>query len=249
VGARGLLSFGGPAGQIAVMHRMLLDVVVIVLEAVLRIGGRALRARGTPLVAVAAFIAICLFEVPFPLIILILGAAVAGYVLGRSRVYSRNRAPPGRRLGCGLVDGVRLRREAPATSLASAARTASLWLLVRRTPVALAALVLGGRSTWVQEGLFLSQAAVDTFGGAYAVLAYIAQRAVETYQWLGPGEMLDGLGMAETTSGPLIMVVQFVGFMAAYRNRAAPATPARAHGPSPPSAAETMFLGVVPALA
>src|SRR5262249_31371418 len=77
---------------------------------------------------------------------------------------------------------------------------------------------LGSKSVYVQEGVFFSEAAVVTFGGAYSVLAYIAQQAVEKFAWLKPREMLDGLGMAETTPGPLIMVVQFVGFMGAYRN-------------------------------
>jgi chromate transporter len=90
----------------------------------------------------------------------------------------------------------------------------ALWFV----PVAVLAATTGTGSYWVQASLFFSKAAVVTFGGAYAVLAYIAQRAVETYGWLAPGEMLDGLGMAETTPGPLIQVVQFVGFMGAYRN-------------------------------
>jgi chromate transporter len=79
-------------------------------------------------------------------------------------------------------------------------------------------LLLGPTSVYVTEALFFSKAAVVTFGGAYAVLAYVAQQAVERYGWLQAGEMLDGLGMAETTPGPLIMVVQFVGFMGAFRN-------------------------------
>ncbi len=89
-----------------------------------------------------------------------------------------------------------------------------LWL----GPIAIIAGVLGRGSIFTEEGLFFSKVAVVTFGGAYAVLAYIAQQAVSTYGWLIPGEMLDGLGMAETTPGPLIQVVQFVGFMGAYRN-------------------------------
>jgi chromate transporter len=89
----------------------------------------------------------------------------------------------------------------------------ALWLL----PVAALALVLGPDATFARLGLFFSQMAVVTFGGAYAVLAYVAQQAVQTYGWLAPGEMLDGLGLAETTPGPLILVVQFVGFLAAYR--------------------------------
>jgi chromate transporter len=89
----------------------------------------------------------------------------------------------------------------------------ALWL----APVILLWVVLGDGSVFAQIGLFFSKMAVVTFGGAYAVLAYVAQQAVETYGWLGPGEMLDGLGLAETTPGPLILVLEFVGFLAAYR--------------------------------
>jgi len=99
-------------------------------------------------------------------------------------------------------------------------RVAAVWLLLWWVPVAALILLLGRDHVLTQEAVFFSQAAVVTFGGAYAVLAYIAQQAVSVYGWLRPGEMLDGLGMAETTPGPLIMVVQFVGFMGAYRNPA-----------------------------
>jgi chromate transporter len=103
-------------------------------------------------------------------------------------------------------------------SRARALRILAICLLLWATPVLGLALALGVDSVFVTEGVFFSKAAVVTFGGAYAVLAYIAQRAVETYGWLQPGEMLDGLGLAETTPGPLIMVVQFVGFMGAFRH-------------------------------
>ena len=99
-------------------------------------------------------------------------------------------------------------------------RTVGVALALWFAPVALAAVVLGRDHVLVAEGLFFSELAVVTFGGAYAVLAYVAQQAVETYAWLAPGEMLDGLGLAETTPGPLIMVVQFVGFLGAYRHPA-----------------------------
>ena len=95
---------------------------------------------------------------------------------------------------------------------------AAIWLVLWFVPLVALAAALGRTHVFVQEGVFFSKAAVVTFGGAYAVLAYIAQQAVEAYGWLRPGEMLDGLGMAETTPGPLIQVVQFVGFMGAYRN-------------------------------
>src|SRR6185503_13726046 len=96
-------------------------------------------------------------------------------------------------------------------------RVLATWLLVWFAPLGLVALLLGTGSVFVTESLFFSKTAVVTFGGAYAVLAYVGQRAVETYGWLQPGEMLDGLGLAETTPGPLIMVTQFVGFLGAAR--------------------------------
>jgi chromate transporter len=99
--------------------------------------------------------------------------------------------------------------------------TAAVWLLLWLVPVAALLLTHGPGSVYGQIAVFFSKMAVVTFGGAYAVLAYVAQRAVDAYGWLAPGEMLDGLGMAETTPGPLIMVVQFVGFMAAYREPSA----------------------------
>ena len=102
-------------------------------------------------------------------------------------------------------------------TMARARRVSALWLALWLGPVLLVAFALGGGSVYTAIGAFFSKMAVITFGGAYAVLAYMAQQAVETYGWLNPGEMLDGLGMAETTPGPLIMVVQFVGFLAAYR--------------------------------
>jgi chromate transporter len=102
--------------------------------------------------------------------------------------------------------------------MARALRVSALWLALWLAPPLLVLFALGGDSVYTQIGAFFSKMAVVTFGGAYAVLAYMAQQAVETYGWLKPGEMLDGLGMAETTPGPLIMVVQFVGFLAAYRS-------------------------------
>ena len=192
-------------------------VVAVVVEAVLRIGRRALKGRVLVGVAAGAFIAIFFLEVPFPVIVL--AAAGIGYLATRLRptlvpVVGGHSGGDGVRA---TEDGVTL-RELPAPSWRGAVRTAAFWLALWWTPVAAVALLFGNASIFVQEGLFFSQAAVVTFGGAYAVLAYIAQRAVETFAWLGPREMLDGLGMAETTPGPLIMVVQFVGFMGAYRN-------------------------------
>jgi chromate transporter len=103
-------------------------------------------------------------------------------------------------------------------SRARAARVLVVCTVLWFAPLAALFQAFGGGSVFVEEGVFFSKAAVVTFGGAYAVLAYVAQRAVETYHWLRPGEMLDGLGMAETTPGPLILVLQFVGFLGAFRN-------------------------------
>jgi len=103
-------------------------------------------------------------------------------------------------------------------SVARALRVAAVCLVLWWTPVLASAAWLGADHVFTRIGVFFSQLAVVTFGGAYAVLAYMAQQAVETYGWLAPGEMLDGLGMAETTPGPLIQVVQFVGFLGAYRS-------------------------------
>jgi chromate transporter len=192
-------------------------VVAIVVQAVLRIGGRALQNRAMITIAVAAFVAIFFFEVPFPLIVL--GAGMIGYLGSRVRpdlfVVIRGLAI--------ADDDAGIRRETPGEPMAGPSwlrsfRVTAVCLILWWAPVGALALWVGTTSIWVQEGVFFSQAAVVTFGGAYAVLAFIAQQAVETYGWLQPGEMLDGLGMAETTPGPLIQVVQFVGFMGAYRN-------------------------------
>jgi chromate transporter len=186
-------------------------VVAVVVVAVVAIGRRALAGRLHLAIAVAAFVAIFFFDVPFPLIVV--GAAVAGVVAMRRRELNLPTT-------VGEVEDAAL-PDAPATvqlppvvrSLTVLAVGLGLWL---GPPLLLLAL-LGPDNIFVQEGLFFSLAAVVTFGGAYAVLAFIAQQAVEVYGWLAPAEMLDGLGMAESTPGPLIMVVQFVGFMAAFR--------------------------------
>ncbi|WP_429810123.1 chromate efflux transporter [Ensifer sp. B1-9] len=196
-------------------------VLAVVVQAVFRIGGRALKNRMMVGIAAVAFIAIFFFRVPFPLIIL--AAGVLGYVGARvgSPLF---RIGGGHKGGTGAFlrdEDSALGEEIPvharpnlAWSLRISGVLLALWLL----PLALLVIVLGRESVFSQIGLFFSQMAVVTFGGAYAVLAYVAQEAVQHYGWLKPGEMLDGLGMAETTPGPLIMVVQFVGFMGAYRD-------------------------------
>jgi chromate transporter len=278
-GKIGLLSFGGPAGQIALMHRMLVDerrwideprflaalnfcmllpgpeamqlatyvgwrlhgvrgglaagllfvlpgalviltlsmlyaalgklpvaqalfvgiqaaVLAIVVEALLRVARRALKEGLDWLIAAAAFAAIFLLKVPFPLIVL--AAALLGFYRGRAQ------APPAA-------------VPAPATSLLATARTVAVWLAIWIVPLVAVAGLFGGGHVLAELGWFFSKLAVVTFGGAYAVLAYMAQDVVQHYRWLGPSEMLDGLGLAETTPGPLILVTEFVGFLAAFR--------------------------------
>ncbi len=195
-------------------------VLAVVIEAVLRIGKRALEGRLMFALAALAFVAIFFLGMPFPLIVL--GAGVFGYVGSRVAPDAFPKPAPIRddAAHTTVVDRLAatggLAHTAPSSP--RAVRILVVCLLLWMLPVAALALVYGTDSVFVIEGIFFSKAAVVTFGGAYAVLAYIAQRAVETYGWLEPGEMLDGLGLAETTPGPLIMVVQFVGFLGAYRN-------------------------------
>jgi chromate transporter len=190
-------------------------VMAVVVEAVIRIGRRALKNRVMLGLAAAAFIAIFFFNVPFPLIIL--AAALIGYLGGRiweEQFYvirGRQINDPDDAI---ITDQVAAHtRPSKKRAITVLAVCLTLWL----APLLLLSLWLGPENIFTQIGLFFSKAAVVTFGGAYSVLAYIAQEAVNTYGWLQPGEMLDGLGMAETTPGPLIQVVQFVGFMGAYR--------------------------------
>ena len=195
-------------------------VLVIVIEAVLRVGRRALRNNVMRGIAAAAFVAIFFYHVPFPLIIVATGAI--GWLGGRLgwaafRTGGGHGTPGARQVAD--ADSL-LGEETPAHarpnvrwSLSIAAVFLALWLV----PVALLYFGLGGGNVFAQIAVFFSKMAVVTFGGAYAVLAYVAQQAVENYQWVTAGEMLDGLGMAESTPGPLIMVTQFVGFLAAWR--------------------------------
>ncbi len=200
-------------------------VLAIVVEAVLRIGRRALKNSVMVSIAALAFIAIFIFDVPFPFIVL--AAGIAGYMGGRLWldrflvIKGHVAASPSPNEGGDEVVDAMLTDHAPAhtqPSLRRAGMIVIVCLLCWFVPLAGLALLFGGHDVYVQIGVFFSKAAVVTFGGAYAVLAYIAQQAVHTYGWLQPGEMLDGLGMAETTPGPLIQVVQFVGFMGAYRH-------------------------------
>lgn len=186
-------------------------VLAIVLNALWRLGGRALRDRTDRLVALAAFAALFVLAVPFPLVV------IAAGLLGLAR--RRGPDPAAEDAGADeagfLVGAAMLPRE--RAGAASSLRIGALWLAIWLLPVAALLLVPGVPPVFGRVAVFFSKMALVTFGGAYAALAYVAQQAVEQYGWLKPGEMLDGLGLAETTPGPLIMVLQFVGFLAGFR--------------------------------
>ena len=191
-------------------------VLAIVTQAVWRIGKRSLTNRFLIGLAVGAFLALFVINLAFPIVIA--AAALAGFVGSRVRpelfTVKSSAAPDGGPPP--LIANDALHGERP--SLARAVKILAVGLTLWAAPI-VAALVLVGRDhVFVDQGLFFSGTAVVTFGGAYAVLSFVAQRAVEVYGWLKPGEMVNGLALAETTPGPLIMVVQFVGFLGAYRN-------------------------------
>jgi chromate transporter len=193
-------------------------VLAIVIQAVVRVGKRALRNRIMLMLAALAFVAIFFFDVPFPIIIICAG--LIGYVGARSGRPEFAALPHGGAKNGAAVDSM-LGEELPdhvRPSVPRALRVSAIWLLLWLVPVGAVLISLGQANVFSQIAIFFSKMAMVTFGGAYAVLAYVAQQAVEHYHWVGPREMLDGLGMAETTPGPLIMVLQFVGFMAAYRD-------------------------------
>ena len=214
-------AFGNVGFVNALFFGLKAAVLAIVIEAVVRVGKRALKNNAMIALAAAAFIGIFFFRVPFPIIVLCAG--VIGYFGGRAGMaefaiggsHGKGKGTSGED-GASLL-GDELPSHARPTTIQTL-RVASVWLALWLIPVAVLVIALGPTHVFSQIGLFFSKMAMVTFGGAYAVLAYVAQQAVDTYGWLSPGEMLDGLGMAETTPGPLIMVLQFVGFMAAYRH-------------------------------
>ncbi|MBS3979557.1 MAG: chromate efflux transporter [Rhodobacteraceae bacterium] len=209
-------------GQVGVVSALFFGlkaaVLAIVLQAVVRVGRRALRNGAMRAVAAASFLAIFALQVSFPVIIAV--AALIGFAGAKAALPAFRVAGGHSAVGVTQVQDAEslLGEEAalPAQARRNALRAGlaalALWLL----PVAVIVIVAPG-SVFADIATFFSKLAVLTFGGAYAVLAWVAQEAVGTYGWLEPGEMLDGLGMAETTPGPLIMVLQFVGFMGAMR--------------------------------
>ena len=178
-------------------------VLAIVVQAFIRIGGRALNTRFKRYVAVAAFIALFFFNLPFPIVVL--GSGALGIFVASQR-------PNWLALRPG--NGLPITTQRP---WAASARTVLIWGLIWAAPLVLILATFGRDHVLWDIGSFFSQLAIVTFGGAYAVLAYMAQEAVQGFGWLSAGEMADGLGLAETTPGPLIMVTQFVGYLAAFR--------------------------------
>ena len=192
-------------------------VLAIVAQAVIRVAGRALGHPAWVALAIAAFLALFVFGLPFPMVIA--GAAAIGWALGRWAPATMHAGGAHGSADDGpapLIPDDALHSERP--SRAYSAKVLALGLLAWGVPLAAVAALTGTHSVFTQQGVFFSGAALVTFGGAYAVLAYVAQKAVEVYGWLTPGEMVKGLALAETTPGPLIMVVQFVAFVGAYRD-------------------------------
>jgi chromate transporter len=185
-------------------------VLAIIVQAVLRIGGRALQTPFKKGLAVLSFVALFLLDAPFPAVIF--GAGLIGFAVAAYRPEL---------MAIKVADGAVL---PPRPSLGPTLKSIAVWLLIWAAPMALVLVTLGDQHVLWKIGVFFSQLAVVTFGGAYAVLAYMAQQAVDGFGWLSAGEMADGLGLAETTPGPLIMVTQFVGYIAAFRDPA-PFTP------------------------
>lgn len=167
-------------------------VLAIVAQALIKVGRRALKGQISLAISVAAFLSLAVFQIPFPIVVLSAGLLGALF-LSTSSAPEPNASPTSGSLLPALVSAV-------------------LWVL----PIGLALVLLGPDNTLSQLGLFFSKIAVVTFGGAYAVLSYVGEQAVDLYGWMAPGAMLDGLGLAETTPGPLVLVNMFVGFQAGF---------------------------------
>lgn len=204
------VSFGELDWMQGLLFGMQAATLAIVIEAVLRVGKRALKTRALYAMAATSFVAIFAFGVPFPVIVLMAG--LIGLAAARWR-------PALVKTGGVKADEID-REQVPEHARPRAAwllKVLVVGLMLWSVPVLLLWLLAGPDNVYTQESLFFSKMAVVTFGGAYAVLAYMAQQAVEHYGWLAPGEMVQGLALAETTPGPLILVLTYVGFLGAYR--------------------------------
>jgi chromate transporter len=201
------VAYGNVPWVAAIFYGLKPAVLAIVTVAVIRIGRRALRNAVMWLIAAAAFVAIYFFRVPFPAIVI--SAGLVGFVASK---VSGRLIPASVEPVAASTSSLQVTQPTIARGLLICVIWISLWW----APVVLAGIFLGTQHTIFREGIFFSKAALVTFGGAYAVLPYVSQQAVENYHWLAPGQMLDGLGLAETTPGPLIMVLQFVGFLGSW---------------------------------
>ena len=210
------VAYGDTAAVTGLFAGLAPAVLAIVVQAVIRVGRRALAHGALVVLAVAAFLALTAFGIAFPVVIV--AAGLAGLLLGRMKPHATRGGGPGEAEDGPppVISDDALHAERP--SAARAAKVLVISLVLWFAPLLLVAALAGSDSVFVEQGLFFSGAALVTFGGAYAVLAFVAQRAVEVYGWLAPGEMVRGLALAETTPGPLIMVVQFVAFLGAYRD-------------------------------
>jgi chromate transporter len=211
------VAYGDTTAVAALFAGLAPAVLAIVVQAVLRVGRRALPHRALAAIAIAAFVSLAGFGIAFPIVIAAAGAA--GWALGRFAPRTMAASGTGRGGDDGptpVIPDDALHTERP--SLGRALKVVAVGVPLWAAPLLAVALLVGRDSVFVEQGLFFSGTALVTFGGAYAVLAFVAQRAVEVYGWLTPGEMVRGLALAETTPGPLIMVVQFVAFLGAYRD-------------------------------
>ena len=207
-------AFGSLPTVAALLYGLKPAVVAIVAEAVIRIGKKSLKGAFYISVAAGAFIAIYFLKVPFPVIVL--SAGIIGYIFS-NRLFGQTTIPA-------ASDAVANDPHEVQTGWKRTLKITGFGLFLWFFPIIALGLWRGWDDVFVDIGILFSKAAVVTFGGAYAVLGYISQQAVHTYGWITPGQMMDGLGLAETTPGPLIMVNQFVAYLAAYQH---------AHGLSP----------------
>lgn len=218
------VSYGSVPVIAALFYGLKAAVVAIVASAVVRIGKKALKNQLMLIIAAAAFIGIYFLKLPFPIIII--SAGLIGLIGGKLRpklfsvikeVASENEKT--------VISDDQPPSEHHLPSLIGTFRVVAVCLFLWISPIVLLAFFLGTTNTFFQQGLFFSKAAMVTFGGAYSVLPYITQAAVEKYHWLLPNQMIDGLGLGETTPGPLIMVVTFVGYVGAWGKTAGLSAP------------------------
>ncbi len=214
--------YGNVGWVVAFFYGLKPAVVAIVAEAVIRIGKKTLKNESFIIIAALAFIAIYFYKVPFPVIVLTAG--LLGFLGGQlwPAKFARNKltskASSRRTQAATVISDEGPLQEHTRPSWRRSFKVIAICVTLWFTPVLMVGLLRGWDDIFVQEAIFFSKAAMVTFGGAYSVLAYVAQQAVEHFRWITAAQMLDGLGLAETTPGPLIMVTQFVGFMGAYNH-------------------------------